>query len=87
MIKRSKAKAFRPAKKKQVETLAVWFSYEKPDGEYGRVRVGSAWAKDNGRLSIVISPLASWIGGDPEVNLTIFTEPYDGSSDGEEEDE
>lgn len=86
MIKRrTSARSSRTKSKKTTKFHPVYWSFETEDG-WKKVRVGSAFPKEKGRFSLVITPLAAWTGGEPEVNLSFFTLPFEESDDDEDDD-
>ena len=89
MIKsRSSARrSSRTKSKKTTESFTLFHSFQNEDGEWIKVPVGRVFPKENGRFSLVLSPLASWIGGDPQVNLSFFTKPWKDSDDDDDDDD
>lgn len=83
----SSRRSSRTKSKKTNKSFTIFHSFQNEDGEWIQLPVGRAFPKENGRFSLVVAPLASWIGGDPQVNLTFFTKPFEGDNDEEEDDE
>jgi hypothetical protein len=87
MIKRrtSARRSSRTKSKKTTQAFPIFCSWQTEDGEWKKCRVGTAFPKEKGRFSLAITPLASWVGGDPEVSLSFFTEPFEADDDDDDD--